>query len=77
LYNRHLVNRLTIINRKNNFVEGSKLLLDTELKTILLEHQNNFGILKIISNAAKNFDILATDLSVLCNYIDSSIKLLF
>jgi len=32
-------------------------LLDTDLKIILLEHQNNFvGILKVISNAAKNFD---------------------
>jgi len=30
-----------------------------------------------MSNAAKNFDILATDLSVLRNYFDSSTKLLF
>jgi len=31
----------------------------------LLGHRNNFiGILKIISNAAKNFDILAIGLSV-------------
>jgi len=29
----------------------------------------------MISNAAKNFDILATNLSVLHNYFDSSIKL--
>jgi len=44
-------------------------LLDTEQKIILLNHQNNFvGILKIMSNAAKNFDILATSLSVLRNY---------
>jgi len=33
--------------------------------------------LKIISNAAKNFDILATSLSVLHNYFDRSTKLLF
>jgi len=31
-----------------------------------LNHQNNFvGTLKIMSNVAKNFDILATNLSVL------------
>jgi len=34
-------------------------LLDTDLKIILLTHQNNFiGTLKIINNAAKNFNIL-------------------
>jgi len=32
---------------KNDFAEGFKILLDTE---------NNFGTLKIMSNAAKNFD---------------------
>jgi len=37
---------------------------------ILLNHRNNFiGILKIMSNATKNFDILVTNLSVLHNYI--------
>jgi len=30
-----------------------------------------------MSNAAKNFDILETSLSVLHNYFDSSTKLLF
>jgi len=41
-------------------------LLDTNLKIILLDHQNNFvGTLKIMSNAAKNFNILAISLSVL------------
>jgi len=45
---------------------------------ILLNDQNNFvEILKVMSNAAKNFDILATSLSVLHNYFDSSTKLLF
>jgi len=35
--------------RKKLFIEGSKILLDTNLKIILLEYQNNFvGILKII-----------------------------
>jgi len=42
-----------------------------------LNHQNNFvGILKIMSNATKNFDILVS-LSVLRNYFDSPTKLLF
>jgi len=38
-------------------------LLDTDQKIILLDHQNNFvGTLEIMSNAAKNFDSLATNL---------------
>jgi len=41
-----------------------------------LDHQNNFGTLKITSNAAKNFDILATDSTLTSNYF-SSIKLFF
>jgi len=53
-------------------------LLDTNLKIILLGYQNNFvGILKIMSNAAKNFDILATGLSVLHNYFNSLTKIFF
>jgi len=47
-------------------------LLDIDQK-IILDHQNNFAgplitlkiILKIMSNAAKNFDVPATGLSVL------------
>jgi len=36
-------------------------VLDTDLKIILLDYQNNFvETLKIMSNAAKNFEILAT-----------------
>jgi len=59
-----------------NFAEESKILLDTDLKIILLNHQNNFvETLKIMNNAVKNFDILAS-LNVLHNYFDSSIKLL-
>jgi len=53
-------------------------------KTILLRNlkfcrsENNFvGILKIVSNAAKNFHILAISLNVLHKYFDSSIKLIF
>jgi len=53
-------------------------LLDIDQKIILLDHQNNFvGILKIMSNAAKNFDIRATSLSVLHNYFDSSTKFFY
>jgi len=59
-----------IVHEKNDFEESSKILLDTDLK-------NNFGTLKIMSNAVKNFGILATNLSVLHNYFDSSIKLFF
>jgi len=42
------------IVRKNNFAEGFKIFAGYKSK-------NNFvGILKIMSNAAKNFDILVT-----------------
>jgi len=59
-----------------DFAEGFKILLD--LKIILLNRQNNFvGTLKLISNAAKNFDILTTGLNVLRNYFDNSTKLFF
>jgi len=62
---------LRIVHGKNDFVEGSKILLDTDLKIILLDHQNDFvGTLKVMSNVAKNFGIPATDLSVLHNYFD-------
>jgi len=46
-------------------------LLDTNLKIILLDYQNNFvGTLKIMSNAAKHFNILTG--SVLQYYFDRS-----
>jgi len=51
-------------------------LLDTDLKIILLVHQNNF-VGKTMSNVAKNFDILETSLSALHNYFDSLTKSLF
>jgi len=42
---------------KNDFAEGFKISLDTGLKIILLDYQNNFvGTLKIMGKAAKNFD---------------------
>jgi len=53
------------------------ILLDTDLKIILSDHQNNFvETLKIRSNTAKSFDILATSLSILHNYFNST-KLFF
>jgi len=55
---------------RNDFGEGSKISLD--LKIILLEK------IKIMNKIiAKNFNILATNSSVLHNYFDSSTKLLF
>jgi len=43
-----------IIHGKNDFAERFKILLDTDLRIIVLNHQNNFvGILKIISNLKK------------------------
>jgi len=62
---------------KNDFTKEFKILLNIDLKIILLDNQNNLGTLKIMSNVANNFDILATNLSVLHNYFDSSTKLLF
>jgi len=42
-----------------------------------LEHQNNFvEVLKIMNDAAKNFDILATSLSFLRNYFEFN-KIIF
>jgi len=55
-------------NTKRTILLKFKILLNTNLKIILLDHQNNFvEILKIISNAAKNFNILATNLIILHN----------
>jgi len=63
---------------KNDFAEVVKILLATDLKIILLDHQKNFvETLKLMSNAARNFNILTTVLTVLYNYTDSSTKLLF
>jgi len=52
---------LRTIHGKNDFAEGSKILLNADLNIILLDHQNNFvGTFKTMNNAAKNFDIPAT-----------------
>jgi len=41
------------VRGKNDFAEGSKILLNTDLKIILLEHQGNFvETQKIMINAA-------------------------
>jgi len=46
--------RIVHLHGKNDFAEEFKILLDTDLKIILSDHQNNFvGILKITSNAKK------------------------
>jgi len=48
-----------------------KIELDTDLKIIMLAHQNNYvGNSSMMSNAAKNLDIL-----VLHNYFDGPIQL--
>jgi len=47
---------------KNDFTEGSEILLDTDLNIILLDHQNNFvRSLRIMNNDAINFDILHSE----------------
>jgi len=70
----HVFNESISYYSSNDFAEGSKILLDTDLKIILLDHQNNFiGTLKVMSNAIKNVGILTTGLSVLHNYFDDPI----
>jgi len=45
------------LHGKNAFADRSEILLNTNLKIILLDHRNNFiRTLKIMSNAAKNSD---------------------
>jgi len=51
-----------IIHEKNDFAEASKILLDTDLKIICWT--SKIILLEMMSNAAKNFDILAISLSV-------------
>jgi len=56
-----------LLRGKNDFAEGSKILLDISRKIILLDHQNNFveiwkiNMYMIMSNVAKNFDILTNN----------------
>jgi len=43
----HSIKQIPSIHGKNDFAEGFEILLDTDLKIILLDHQNNFvGTLK-------------------------------
>jgi len=55
--------------QKNDFVEESKILVrHTDLKIIMLAHQNNYvGNSSMMNNTAKSFDVL-TSLSILHNY---------
>jgi len=46
------------LHGNSDFAERSRISLDTDLKMILLDRQDSFWSLKIMSNAAKNFDIL-------------------
>jgi len=60
-----------LTTQKNDFAEESKFCC-------IYRFENDFvGTLKIISNAVKNFHILATSFSILHNYFDSSTKLHF
>jgi len=64
------------LHRRNNFTEVLKIALDTDLKIILLNHQNYYiRISSMMSNAVKSFDILATSLSVLHNYFGVATQL--
>jgi len=57
-------------------LKNLKILLDTDLKIILLNHQNNFaGILSIMLQTY--FDILAINFFVLSNYFYGPTKLFF
>jgi len=78
MYFYHFTTIQKTTKKKKDFTEGCKILLDTNQKIILLDHRNNFiGILKIMSNAANNFDILAINFSVLYNYFDVQNKITF
>jgi len=55
-----------------------KILLDTDMKIILLDHQNNYvERLNIDDNTAKSFNVLLTNLNVLHNYFYDPNKIIF
>jgi len=58
-----------MVRGKNDFADGSKILLNTNLKIIWLDFKNN-------EQCCKKF-WYSNNLSVLFNYFDSSTKLLF
>jgi len=66
MYN--IIHRI-IYTERTILLKNLKFLYRFE-NNFVLDHQNNFGILKIMSNAGKNFGILATSLSVPHNYFD-------
>jgi len=50
-------------------------MLNTDLKLILLDHQNNYvGISSVMSNVAKSLNKPIISLSVLHNYFDNLTK---
>jgi len=53
------------------------LKLDTDLKIILLDYQNNYVKRMSDDNAAKSFNILVTSLSILYNYFDDPNRFIF
>jgi len=85
-YPRSWMQSINLYTAKNIVCVKSSSLLDTRKERFCwgiynfagYRSENNLvGILKIMSKAAKNFDILASGLIVLHNYFDSSTKLLF
>jgi len=67
---------LLIVYGKIDFTEGSKILLDTDLKIIFLDRQNNFvETLKIISMLQKIWSY-SSNWFERSNYFDSSTKVL-
>jgi len=63
------------LHEKNEFAEVSKNL-GTNLKIILLDHQNNcVGNSSMMSNSTKSFDILVTNSSVQHHYFDGPTEL--
>jgi len=66
-----------LIHGKNNFAERSKISLDTDLKVILSERQNNFVEIKIMSSAAKNFDTLATSFYIIILMVQQNYFLIY
>jgi len=52
-------------------------VLNTNLKVILLDYQNNCVKRLSIDENEKSFDILTISLNVLCNYFDGPNKIIF
>jgi len=66
----------TCIYRKNKFLEVFLQAIYRSGNNFILEYQNNYvGRISMMSIAAKSFNILVTNLSVLHNYFASQTKL--